>query len=60
MLVRGDEPVAEPLMIPFGVIVGMPLTGDTAKREFADEDVPIEALGFHTSELPFEEGVQIG
>ena len=54
-----DDSILQSLMIAFKVVVGDELLQSSVQRSSAEEDHPVETLGFHGSHEPLEMGVQI-
>ena len=57
---RRDELVVQALMVPLGVIVKHVVLDSSAKVSLAEDDHPVQTLGFYGQNKSFGEGIQVG
>ncbi len=60
LVVRLDQSIIDPLMIPLTVVVSRVLASGLSERPFAEEDHPIETLVLDRPDEPLRVGVQVG
>jgi hypothetical protein len=58
-VIRLDQTVVEPLVIPLGVVMSGEFSSGFPKRAFSEEDHSVEALILDRSDEPLGVGVQV-